>query len=54
MEVQRAAIVLSLCDRWNKLPSEVMAEDAEMLYLLNIEQRAGLREQRGEVNPDGQ
>jgi len=25
-----------LCDRWHKLPSEILAEDAEMLRLLVI------------------
>jgi hypothetical protein len=29
--------VLSLCDRWHKLPSEVLAEPAETLRMLEIE-----------------
>jgi hypothetical protein len=28
--------VIGLCDRWHKLPSEVMAEPAGMLRLLKI------------------
>jgi hypothetical protein len=28
--------VLGLCDRWHKLPSEVLAEPAEMFRLLQI------------------
>jgi hypothetical protein len=27
-----------LCDRWHKLPSEVLAEDASLLQLLEIAQ----------------
>ncbi|WP_377271930.1 hypothetical protein [Peterkaempfera sp. SMS 1(5)a] len=30
--------MLGLCDRWHKLPSEVLAEPAEMLRLLTIAQ----------------
>jgi len=29
-------LILALCDRWHKLPSEVLAEPAEMLRLLKI------------------
>jgi hypothetical protein len=29
--------VLGLCDRWKKLPSEVMAEPAEVFRMLQIE-----------------
>lgn len=32
-----AQVVLGLCDRWHKLPSEVLAEDARLLRLLDIE-----------------
>lgn len=28
--------MLGLCDRWHKLPSEVLAEDASVLRLLEI------------------
>lgn len=31
-----AEIVISLCDRWHKLPSEVLAEDAGALRLLDV------------------
>jgi hypothetical protein len=37
-------MVLGLCDRWHKLPSEVLAEPAEMLRLLTIA-RLGRREE---------
>jgi hypothetical protein len=36
--------VLGLCDRFHKLPSEVMAEEAGILRLLRIEQ-LGRREE---------
>lgn len=41
--------MLSLCDRWHKLPSEVLAEDASMLQLLEIA-ALGRTEQSEEVN----
>lgn len=28
--------MISLCDRWHKLPSEVLAEDASVLQLLDL------------------
>jgi hypothetical protein len=28
--------VIDLCDRWHKLPSQVLAEDASVLRLLGI------------------
>ncbi len=31
-------MILGLCTRFHKLPSEVLAEDAELLQLLTIEQ----------------
>jgi hypothetical protein len=33
-----------LCDRFHKLPSEIEAEDADLMLLLHIEELAGLRE----------
>lgn len=39
--------VLALCDRWHKLPSEVLAEDATLLRMLALEQR-------GKAVPGGQ
>jgi hypothetical protein len=33
--------VIRLCDRWHKLPSEVLAEPAEMLRLLTITELGG-------------
>jgi hypothetical protein len=40
--------VLGLCDRWHKLPSEVLAEDASVLRLLQIEALARLPEEGGD------
>jgi hypothetical protein len=31
-----------LCDRWHKLPSEIEAESGRLMWLLNIEEAAGL------------
>lgn len=39
-------MVLGLCDRWHKLPSEVLAEDASLLRLLLID-RLGTPDQEG-------
>ncbi|WP_177330085.1 hypothetical protein [Streptomyces sp. F-1] len=39
-------MILGLCDRWHKLPSEILAEPAETLRLLTIESLG--------VNPDDQ
>jgi hypothetical protein len=33
--------VIGLCDRWHKLPSEVLAEPAEMWRLLRIVELGG-------------
>lgn len=41
--------MIALCDRWHKLPSEVLAEDASLLQLLEIA-RLGRTEQSEEVN----
>lgn len=38
-------MVLSLCDRWHKLPSEVLAEDARVLRLLRIAEAGGYGDQ---------
>jgi hypothetical protein len=43
-------LILGLCDRFHKLPSEVLAEDAYLLQLLKIEE-LGTPE---EVEFDGQ
>lgn len=34
----RAEWILSLCRQFHKLPSEILAEDAELLQLLAIEE----------------
>ena len=39
-EVITARLVLGLCDRFHKLPSEVLAERGDMLRLLAIERLA--------------
>jgi len=35
-----ARLILGLCERFGKLPSEVLAEDAHLLQLLAIERLA--------------
>jgi len=41
VDVVETRLVLGLCDRWHKLPSEVLAEDAyDLLHLLMIERLA--------------
>ena len=40
VEVVEAKLVLGLCDRFHKLPSEVVAESAYLLSLLAIERLA--------------
>ena len=45
--------MLGLCDRFHKLPSEVLAEDAYLLKLINIE-KLGHPEPREEVYDDEQ
>ena len=37
-------MIVGLCDRFKKLPSEVLAEDASLLYYLDVVER-GRREQ---------
>ena len=37
VEVVEARLILGLCDRFHKLPSEVVAESAYLLSLLAIE-----------------
>lgn len=44
-------MILGLCDRFHKLPSEVLAEDASLLRLLEIVE---LGAPRGEVNEYGE
>lgn len=41
--------MLGLCDRFKKLPGQVLAEDAGLLRLLRLEQHG----RREEVSPDG-
>jgi hypothetical protein len=36
-ELQEAELILGLCDRFHKLPSEVLAEPIFLLWLLMIE-----------------
>jgi hypothetical protein len=38
-------LILRICDRFHKLPSEVLEEPAEMLRLLKIEQLGTPREE---------
>jgi hypothetical protein len=40
--------VIGLCDRWHKLPSEVLAEPAQALRLLDIYGRGHRDEEGGE------
>ena len=37
VEVMEARLILGLCDRFHKLPSEVVAESSHLLSLLAIE-----------------
>ena len=46
-ELTSAKIILGLCDRWHKLPSQVLAEPAEVLRLLRVEE-LGIRREGGE------
>ncbi|MDX2702141.1 hypothetical protein PV350_04680 [Streptomyces sp. PA03-6a] len=39
-------MILGLCDRFHKLPSEVFAEDSELLHLIEIE-RLGTPDMEG-------
>lgn len=39
--------MIGLCDRWHKLPSEVMAEDASMLRLLHVYELGHREEDEG-------
>jgi len=43
-ELVKAEVVLGLCDRWAKLPSEVLAEDAETLVHLLAVAKLGKRD----------
>jgi hypothetical protein len=45
--------VIGLCDRWHKLPSEVLAEDASVLRLLDVYQRGHRKEEEGEEGGEG-
>lgn len=37
----RARLILGICDRFHCLPSQVLAEDSELIRLLEIERLAG-------------
>lgn len=39
-------MVLGLCDRFSKLPSDIYAEDADLLRLLKIESLGKRREEQ--------
>jgi len=39
--LRHARFVIGLCDRWHKLPSEILAEPAEMYRLLRIVELGG-------------
>lgn len=43
--------MIGLCDRWHKLPSEVLAEDARLMRMLDI-YRLGHRDERPEGGED--
>jgi hypothetical protein len=45
-----ALLILNLCDRWHKLPSEVLAEDADVLRMLHMEEieRARIEREEGD------
>lgn len=40
--------MIGLCDRWHKLPSEVLAEDASLLRLLDVYELGHRKEEGGE------
>jgi hypothetical protein len=44
-------LILGLCDRWHKTPSEIEAEPAETFRLLEIE-RLGVNSEDGERGGD--
>jgi hypothetical protein len=41
--------VISLCDRWHKLPSEVLGEGPELLRYLEIVRLGGYYDKKAEV-----
>jgi hypothetical protein len=41
--------VIQLCDRWHKLPSEVLAEGPDMLRYLTIVDLGGYYDKKSEV-----
>jgi hypothetical protein len=45
----QAETVIKLCDRWHKLPSEILAEDPNMMQYLQIVHLAGYNEKKSEV-----
>lgn len=44
--------MIGLCDRWHKLPSQVLAEDARLLRMLRVYQ-LGHREDEDEDEDEG-
>jgi hypothetical protein len=38
-ELAEGLAILALCDRFHKLPSEILAEDAQLLVMLEMERR---------------
>lgn len=46
-ELDHAELILALCDRFKKLPSEIYAEDVEILRLLKIVRRGSGEEVPG-------
>lgn len=41
-------MVMTLCDRWHKLPDEVLAMDASSMYLIDVAARGGYFDRNGE------
>jgi hypothetical protein len=39
-------MIIGLCERFHKLPSEVMAEDAGLLRMLRIVERGGMPDEQ--------
>ena len=46
-------MILGLCDRFHKLPSEVLAEDAELMQMIEIA-RLGRPDPPPEPEPSGE
>ena len=50
----RAELILGLCDRFHCLPSQLLAEDVELLKLLTIADYGAERKAEPSVSPDMQ